>query len=136
MVGSAVTRELGRLPPRRITPLLNVANAVIEQCTKLREASNVPLNPLFGELIQHILMWFEQLQTLPTTFTKMLFALTSLQREVLELDALFQYLTIYKPRMSNYLAPAASVPGVAQFVGAFTTLPMIAQQLWSAGVPF
>ncbi|KAJ7046075.1 hypothetical protein C8F04DRAFT_1248343 [Mycena alexandri] len=66
----------------------------------------------------------------------MLFALTSLQREVLELDALYQYLTIYKPRMSNYLTPAASVPGVAQFVGAFTTLPMVAQQLWGAGVPF
>ncbi|KAJ7042738.1 hypothetical protein C8F04DRAFT_1251556 [Mycena alexandri] len=131
----AVTRGLGRLQPARITPLLDVVNAVVRRCTELREASNAPLNPLFGELIQHILMWFEQLQTLPTTFSKMLFALTSLQREVLELDALYQYLTIYKPRMSNYLTPAASVPGVAQFVGAFTTLPMIAQQLWGAGVP-
>ncbi|KAJ7032237.1 hypothetical protein C8F04DRAFT_1262200 [Mycena alexandri] len=112
VVGSAVTRGLGRLQPARMNPLLKVVNAVIRRCTELRDRSKAPLHPLFGELIQHILMWFEQLQTLPTTFPKMLFALTSLQREVLD------------------------VPGVAQFVGAFTTLPMVAQQLWGAGVPF
>ncbi|KAJ7016030.1 hypothetical protein C8F04DRAFT_1105005 [Mycena alexandri] len=134
IVGSAVTRGLGRLQPRRITPILDVVNMVVRRCTELRDTSRERLHPLFGELIQHILMWLEQLQTLPTTYPKMLFALTSLQREVLELDALYEYLTIYKTRMSNYLT--ATVPGVAQCVGAFTTLPMVAQQLWAAGVPF
>ncbi|KAJ7027127.1 hypothetical protein C8F04DRAFT_1267418 [Mycena alexandri] len=55
----------------------------------------------------------------------MLFALTLLQREVLELDVLYQYLTIYKPRRSNYLTPAASVPGVAQFVGGRGSIPKL-----------
>ncbi|KAJ7739011.1 hypothetical protein B0H16DRAFT_1569532 [Mycena metata] len=50
------------------------------------------------------------------------------------LDALYEYLTVYKPRMTTY--STASVPAVAEFVGAFTTSPGVAQQLWAAGVPF
>ncbi|KAJ6604882.1 hypothetical protein B0H10DRAFT_1957443 [Mycena sp. CBHHK59/15] len=73
-------------------------------------------------------MWIEQLQTLPTTFTKMVFAVTSLQCSFLELDALYNYMTIYKLTMSNYLAPPAKT-ALAQCVGAFTTVPMVAQQL-------
>ncbi|KAJ6558732.1 hypothetical protein B0H10DRAFT_1967237 [Mycena sp. CBHHK59/15] len=91
--------------------------------------------PLFGEIIQHLIMWIEQLQTLPTTFTKMVFAVTSLQCSFLELDALYNYMTIYKLTMSNYLAPPAKT-ALAQCVSTFTMVPMVAQQLWAAGVPF
>ncbi|KAJ7021734.1 hypothetical protein C8F04DRAFT_972323 [Mycena alexandri] len=133
IVGSAVTRALGRLPVGRISWLVEVVQKVVQRCTDLRR-SNKNLHPLFAELIQHILMWVEQLQSLPTTFSKMLFALTSLQREVLELDALYQYISIYKNRIAHY------VPGIAhsvtQTVGAFTSSPGVAQQLWSAGIPF
>ncbi|KAJ7745103.1 hypothetical protein B0H16DRAFT_1558840 [Mycena metata] len=134
VVGSAVTRGLGRLKYTRLLPLKLVVNKLVARCTDLRDASKEPLHQLFGELIRHIMMWLEQLQTLPTTFPKMLFALTSLQREVLELDALYEYLTVYKPRMTTY--STASIPAVAEFVGAFTTVPGVAQQLWAAGVPF
>ncbi|KAJ7023086.1 hypothetical protein C8F04DRAFT_1271722 [Mycena alexandri] len=134
VVGSAVTRGLGWLQPRRVSPLVDVVNKLVERCTQLRTGSSESLHPLFAELIQHILMWLEQLQSLPTTFPKMLFALTSLQREVLELDALYEYFTVYKDRMAKY-APG-SAPSVAQCVGTFTTSPMVAQQLWAAGIPF
>ncbi|KAJ7041689.1 hypothetical protein C8F04DRAFT_1299199 [Mycena alexandri] len=79
-------------------------------------------------------MWLEQLQSLPTTFPKMLFALTSLQREVLELDALYEYITVYKEQIASYVP--GSAPSVVQTVGAFTSSPGVAQQLWSAGIPF
>ncbi|KAJ7174488.1 hypothetical protein C8R46DRAFT_1214688 [Mycena filopes] len=128
--GSAVMRGLGRLHFRRLSPIIAVVDEVVQRCQTVREKS-----PLIGELIQHILMWLEQLQTLPTTFPKMVFALTSLQREVLELDALHEYITVYKSRMSTYV-PGAGVPVVAQSVGAFTTVPSVAQQLWWAGIPF
>jgi hypothetical protein len=96
----------------------------------------MPISPLFNELIQNILMWIEQLQTLPTTYPKMVFAVTSLQRACLELDALYNYITVYKPRIDEYLsAPADSTP-VAQCVGAFTSVPAVAQQLWTARLPF
>ncbi|KAJ7020770.1 hypothetical protein C8F04DRAFT_1274606 [Mycena alexandri] len=113
IVGSAVTRALGRLPVGRISWLVEVVHKV---------------------LIQHILMWVEQLQSLPTTFPKMLFALTSLQREVLELDALYEYISIYKTRIAHYVPGTAH--SVAKTVGAFTSSPGVAQQLWSAGIPF
>jgi hypothetical protein len=63
----------------------------------------------------------------------MLFAVTSLQRTFLELDALYLYTTVYKERMDNYMANTDA--DVGQFVGAFTTLPNVVQQFWGAGVP-
>ncbi|KAJ7016244.1 hypothetical protein C8F04DRAFT_1282093 [Mycena alexandri] len=133
IVGSAVTRALGRLPVGRISWLVEVVHKVVQRCTDLRR-SNENLHPLFAELIQHILMWVEQLQSLPTTFPKMLFALTSLQREVLELDALYEYISIYKTRIAHYVPGTAH--SVAKTIGAFMSSPGVAQQLWSAGIPF
>ncbi|KAJ7837755.1 hypothetical protein B0H14DRAFT_2588998 [Mycena olivaceomarginata] len=89
--------------------------------------------PVFGQLIQQLVMWIEQLQSLPTTYTKMLFAVTSLQCTFLELDALYLYMTVYKERMDNYMAKTDA--DVGQFIGAFTTLPNVVQQFWGAGVP-
>ncbi|KAJ7747883.1 hypothetical protein B0H14DRAFT_3513953 [Mycena olivaceomarginata] len=96
VVGSAVTRGLGRLAPARMSPIIDAVNKVIGRCKAL-EANLAKL--CFRSLGNswRTVMWLEQLQTLPTTFPKMLFALTSLQREVLELDALYEYMTVYKP---------------------------------------
>ncbi|KAJ7040851.1 hypothetical protein C8F04DRAFT_1391661 [Mycena alexandri] len=136
VVGSAVTRGLGRLTLKRFSAFLPPVNELVKRCTELRQkTAPAPLLPLFGQLIQHILMWLEQLQTLPTTFIKMVFAVTSLQRAFLELKALYQYMTIYKRRINNYPAPAHTTPAIAQSVGAFTSVPTVAQQLWNAGVP-
>ncbi|KAJ7829739.1 hypothetical protein B0H14DRAFT_3465408 [Mycena olivaceomarginata] len=134
VVGSAVTRGLGCLAPARMSPIIDAVNKVIGRCKALEAKSSKTLLPLFGQLMAHTVMWLEQLQTLPTTFPKMLFALTSLHREVLELDALYEYMTVYKPRMENYLV--CSTSSVSQCVGAFTSHPFVAQQLWAAGVPF
>lgn len=136
-VGSAVTRGLGRLKYSLLGQFLPPINEIVARCQRLRAKSPHLTTSLFGELIQHILMWMEQLQTLPTTFPKMVFAITSLQRAYLELDALYDYMTIYKDRMNNYLAsPGALTTPVAQCVGAFTTVPTVAQMLWAARLPF
>ncbi|KAJ6608204.1 hypothetical protein B0H10DRAFT_1955659 [Mycena sp. CBHHK59/15] len=74
----------------------------------------------------------EQLRTLPTTYDKMVFGVTSLQRGCLELDALYNYMTIYKPRVDNFMTALPGMIPVARTVGAFTTVPAVAQQLWSA----
>ncbi|KAJ7807401.1 hypothetical protein B0H13DRAFT_1929041 [Mycena leptocephala] len=135
-VGSAVTRGLGRLTHARFSRLLPPINELVARCKELHRTSPALAIPLFGALIQHITMWLEQLQTLPTTYPKMVFGLTSLQRAFLELDALYNYMTIYQARMNNYMAPASADTSVAKFVGAFTTVPSVAQQLWAAKVPF
>ncbi|KAJ6632023.1 hypothetical protein B0H10DRAFT_1937747 [Mycena sp. CBHHK59/15] len=107
IVGSAVTQGLGRLYWKRISNFLPPS-------TTWSHSSN---SPLFGELINNILMWTEQLQTLPTTYNKMVFAVTWLQHAFLELDVLYR-------------------TSIVQCVGAFTTVPSVAQQLCTACLPF
>ncbi|KAJ7744800.1 hypothetical protein DFH07DRAFT_963644 [Mycena maculata] len=124
VVGSAVTHALGRVHNQQ-----------------LKRNTPTPISPLFGELIQNILMWIEQLQTLPTTYPKMVFAVTSLQRACLELDVLYYYVTHFKPRIDNYLSsppdsPYSNFDPIAACMGAFTVDPGVAQQLWSARLPF
>ncbi|KAJ7210376.1 hypothetical protein GGX14DRAFT_363312 [Mycena pura] len=136
LVGSAVTRGLGRLRNRCVSQFLPVVNDLVDRCKQYQCTSPTPISPLFGQLIQQILIWVEQLQSLPTTFPIIVFAVASLQRACLELDALYQYITVYKPRIENYLsAPPPNTP-VSPCVGAFTTVPAVAQQLWAACLPF
>ncbi|KAJ6576260.1 hypothetical protein B0H10DRAFT_1963576 [Mycena sp. CBHHK59/15] len=118
---------------KKVPPFVN---DLVACCKELRRTSRTPISPLFGELIQNILMLLEQLQTLPTTYTKMVFVVTSLQRACLELDALYNYTTIYKPRINNYLSAPPNSTHVAQCVGAFTSVPVVAQQLYAARLPF
>ncbi|KAJ7201543.1 hypothetical protein GGX14DRAFT_399886 [Mycena pura] len=132
-IGSAVTRGLGRLKQSQFSKFLPLVNELVPQCKALRQKSPALAIPLFGQLIQQLVMWIEQLQSLPTTYPKMLFAITSLQRTFLELDALYIYMTVYKERMDNYMADTNAEVG--QFVGAFTTVPTVVQQFWGAGVP-
>ncbi|KAJ6580208.1 hypothetical protein B0H10DRAFT_2235457 [Mycena sp. CBHHK59/15] len=135
-VRSAVTRGLGRLHWTAMSRFTPVINELVTKCKDLRRTSATPISPLFGELVQNILMWAEQLRTLPTTYDKIVFGVTSLQRGCLELDALYNYMTIYKPRVDNFMTALPGMIPVARTVGAFTTVPAVAQQLWSACLPF
>ncbi|KAJ7791087.1 hypothetical protein B0H14DRAFT_2625400 [Mycena olivaceomarginata] len=132
-IGSAVMRGLGHLKQYQFSKFLAPVNELVPQCKALCQKSPALAVPLFGQLIQQLVMWIEQLQSLPTTYTKMLFAVTSLQRTFLKLNALYLYMTVYKERMDNYMANTDA--DVGQFVGAFTTLPNVVQQFWGAGVP-
>ncbi|KAJ7190081.1 hypothetical protein B0H12DRAFT_1246461 [Mycena haematopus] len=136
VVGSAVMRGVGKLDCRRMSRFLPPLNALVAKCQALQRTSQLPPSRLFGELINNVLLWAEQLQTLPTTYTKMVFAVTSLQRACLELEALYDYITIYKARVDNYFSAASLDIPVAQCVGAFTSNPTVAQQLWAAHLPF
>ncbi|KAJ6513993.1 hypothetical protein DFH09DRAFT_1333250 [Mycena vulgaris] len=141
IVGSAVTRALGRVHNRRVQEFLPFVNEMVERCQELKHKSSAPIFPLFGELIQTIIALIEQLQTFPTTYPKMVFAVTSLQRACLELDALYFYFTTFKPRIDKYLSsppdhPYSDSNSVAKCIGAFTVDPRVAQQLWSARLPF
>ncbi|KAJ7019173.1 hypothetical protein C8F04DRAFT_1039596 [Mycena alexandri] len=134
VVGSAVTRGLGRLKCNRFSKLLLPANQLVERCKELKRTSPALYLPLFDQLMQQIVMWLEQLESLPTTFPKMVFAITSLQRAILELDALHRYMTVYKARIDNFLTPAPTT--IAPCIGAFTSTVSSAQQLYAARIPF
>ncbi|KAJ6607265.1 hypothetical protein B0H10DRAFT_1956363 [Mycena sp. CBHHK59/15] len=135
-VGSAIMRGLGRLNRKKFSPFLPLITDIVVRCKELRQKSPALAIPLFGQIIQHLLMLLEQLEMLPTMYTKMLFTVTSLQHAFLELDALYIYMTVYKEHIDDYLAAAVEVTHPGQFVGAFTTVPSVAQQLFGAGIPF
>ncbi|KAJ7656616.1 hypothetical protein B0H17DRAFT_1146159 [Mycena rosella] len=133
-VGSAVTRGLGRLKHAQFQKFLPPINELVDRCKDLRRTSPALCIALFGQIIGQIVMCVEQLETLPTTYPKLLFAVASLQSAFLELDTLYNYMTIYKKRIEDYLTPS-STDTVGCFVGVFTSVPTVAQQLWVAGCP-
>ncbi|KAJ6632073.1 hypothetical protein B0H10DRAFT_2250874 [Mycena sp. CBHHK59/15] len=135
VVGSAITCGLGSLSAAAFSKLVSPINDLITRCTQLCEKKPALVIPLFGELIEYIVRMLEQVQSLPTTFPKMDFLVTSLQRTFLELDALYEYMSVYKHQMNNYLLAPASQTALPQFVGAFTMEPGIIQQLSAAGIP-
>jgi hypothetical protein len=109
----------------------------VEQCRQLQKNSKDPIPPIFSVLINTVLLQLEQLQTLPTTYAKMVFGLTSMQRAFLELDAFYNYFTIYQLRMQNYmLATSSNHTPIARCIGAFTTIPTVAQQMFAACLLF
>ncbi|KAJ6468152.1 hypothetical protein C8R47DRAFT_990141 [Mycena vitilis] len=139
VVGSSVTRGLGKLHYKCMAKLLEPINSLVNLCKELRDrehARNARVSPLFGVLINNILSWIEQLQSLPTTYNKMVFAIASVQSAFLELDALYRYITVFKPRIDNFMTAAPPTTPVAECVGAFTVVPAVAQQLWAARLPF
>ncbi|KAJ6529581.1 hypothetical protein B0H10DRAFT_1973776 [Mycena sp. CBHHK59/15] len=111
IVGSTVTWGLGRLRDSKLSQFLPPINELVTRCKELQHTSHpTPISPLFGQLIQSILMLMEQLQALPTMYQKMVFALTLLQRGCLELDALYLCMMVYKPQMDSYLtAPTINI---------------------------
>ncbi|KAJ7205380.1 hypothetical protein B0H12DRAFT_1080326 [Mycena haematopus] len=70
VVGSALTPGLGTLNPRRMTPFLPPINDLIARCETLKLTSRVPLPYLLGELMNNVVMWAEQIQTLPLHTTR------------------------------------------------------------------
>ncbi|KAJ7116258.1 hypothetical protein C8R43DRAFT_902405 [Mycena crocata] len=134
--GNAITRGVGRLSFRELGRFLPLINDIVARCRALQSESRVPISPLFGQLMNMLLMRLEQLQLLDFTYPKMVFALTSLQRAYLELDALYRYLTIYKPRIDNYMISPDRDSHVADCVGAFTADVEVAQALFTARLPF
>ncbi|KAJ6619029.1 hypothetical protein B0H10DRAFT_2217097 [Mycena sp. CBHHK59/15] len=110
VVGSAITRGLGRLSNPRMSRLTAPIDELVARVDTLRLTSQKPIAPLFDQLVQTIHIWTEQLRTLPTKYNKMVFGITSLQRAVLELDALYNYIMIYKPRIEQALRASRTGP--------------------------
>ncbi|KAJ6620875.1 hypothetical protein B0H10DRAFT_2432620 [Mycena sp. CBHHK59/15] len=119
--------------PQQFTVKCAVVDPKAAGLLTLREKSLALAISSFWHIIQQILEFYGQLQTLPTTFPKMLFTVASMQSAVLELDALDRYMTIHKAQIEQFLAPQPMTVG--HFVGVFTSDPSVVQKLWAAGCP-
>jgi hypothetical protein len=73
-----------------------------------------------------------KLESLPMGLQQAGFCVSHVQRLYLELVALLDYMTVYKPRIDGRLPTAAQV---ASTMGAITENPMVAQDFIRAGLP-
>ncbi|KAJ6629993.1 hypothetical protein B0H10DRAFT_2208141 [Mycena sp. CBHHK59/15] len=119
--------------PQQFTVKCAVVDPKAAGLLTLREKSLALAISSFWHIIQQILEFYGQLQTLPTTFPKMLFTVALMQSAVLELDALYRYMMIHKAQIEQFLAPQPMTVG--HFVGAFTLDPSVVQKLWAVGCP-
>ncbi|KAJ7437031.1 hypothetical protein FB451DRAFT_1306299 [Mycena latifolia] len=121
--GSAITRNLGKLAHPKFKLLLKVVNLIIPRYHSYRSSCKEPPPPASMGLT------IERLQSLPSTFDKMAYGVTTVQRLWLELDALLEYCTVYKPRIDKYsTAPTHDMP--------FPTTPRWVQLLFDARIPY
>ncbi|KAJ7052994.1 hypothetical protein C8F01DRAFT_1261169 [Mycena amicta] len=105
IVVSSVTPGLGRVHPKYIDRFLLCINNIVDRVRCLQRQSKEPLPAMFGQLSQHVVRLVERIQTLPAVFLKTVFAVTTLQRACLELDAMYEYWTVYKAKMDDFLGP-------------------------------
>ncbi|KAJ7624718.1 hypothetical protein FB45DRAFT_1060930 [Roridomyces roridus] len=134
---SSITRGIGRLSLARyveVRDLFLPLRARVDRYLRSLPLHQSP-HPLFVELNKSLEYGLTRLESLPLTFDQMCFTLTGVQRNFLELTALLDFLTIYKPRID--LLDAAEIYSVNEkCIGAFTTDPRIAQELFRAKLPF
>ncbi|KAJ7502481.1 hypothetical protein B0H11DRAFT_2223395 [Mycena galericulata] len=131
--GRSLTSGLGKLCPDQFSRLAWPVNRLIEEYEACVADNVVPFFPLLPDNLR---LGLERLQTLPCTYTRMVMGVTNVQRAYLQLAGLISYMTIYKPRMDN----SASVSGLSTTpddrVGVFTSDPVIAQQFYTARLPY
>jgi hypothetical protein len=88
------------------------------------------LGPLF-KMLEHGLQCLESVWT---NFRQVAFGVRDVQRCWLEITAMLDYMTIYKPRMNSVAVNAVSAP-VADTIGVFTCEVRVAQDFFQAGLP-
>ncbi|KAK7027779.1 hypothetical protein R3P38DRAFT_3267870 [Favolaschia claudopus] len=135
VVGSAITRGIGKLVWTKVSPVCELANALISRCREHQASATPETRSHFARLAPQLIQGLARLQEFPGPFDKLRFVLACVQRTYLELDAVLEYATVYKPRMESLTPTDPTIP-VANCVGVFTSSVEVAQQLWGARLPY
>ncbi|KAJ7868431.1 hypothetical protein B0H13DRAFT_1635742 [Mycena leptocephala] len=133
--GMTVTRGLGKLSHCQCIRLAELVNRLLDQYRTYAASLAAPAKTiaLFPQLTQNLILGLERLQSVPSTFERMIVEVTCLQRSYLELQGLLTYMTIYKPRMED---PDAELGLPDDCMGVFTSDPKVAQQFRAARLPY
>ncbi|KAK0455311.1 uncharacterized protein EV420DRAFT_1644950 [Desarmillaria tabescens] len=94
-------------------------------------------NKLILTNAHYLCMFLEHVQALPLVFERLCLCVAETQRLALELQAIMDYILVYRPRMTG-LAERPSEEGTGgseSLVGAFTMNPTVAQEFCRAGIP-
>ncbi|KAJ7131850.1 hypothetical protein C8R43DRAFT_1133522 [Mycena crocata] len=138
---SIYMRNLGKMKWCKLSPIIQLASPLVKRYQKWKAAQAQARStavPLADHLAQCMIMVIERLQTLPSTREKAQYDLTSVQRSFLELTALLDYFSIFKPRMDDLNLERTTPPSeeLSARMGAFTSHPQHARWMHTAGLPF
>ncbi|KAJ7030928.1 hypothetical protein C8F04DRAFT_1263418 [Mycena alexandri] len=93
--GMTITRGLGKLRHRQCSRLADAVKILLEECRNYTET--IPaVARVFSMLEQSLKLGLERLQSVPSTYQRMVLEVTIVQRTYLELKGLLEYMTIYK----------------------------------------
>ncbi|KAJ7161275.1 hypothetical protein C8R43DRAFT_1175394 [Mycena crocata] len=90
--------------------------------------------PWLNRYVQSLRLGLDRLQSLPSTYSRMVLGVTTLQRSYLELTTVLDYMIVYKPRMEDPNTAIKSPPD--DRLGVFTPDGEIAQKLYIAKLPY
>jgi hypothetical protein len=131
---AAPIHGLGKLSHDKFAQLKNSVDPLLERVKQYQVKTPLEKQPTilhpFVKLLEHGLA---RLESVNTNYRQMEFSVRDVQRIWLELTALLDYMEIYKPRMDGR-APSASEVG--NTIGVFTHDLRVAQDLFTAGLPY
>ncbi|PPR00973.1 hypothetical protein CVT24_000269 [Panaeolus cyanescens] len=132
VASTGIANGVGRLAQQRVNTLASLVNRTRSRFSRyvaqLGDKKPNPVATLLNTAIHHTLT---RLQSLPATYTQLNFGVTELQRYILELDALLDYVEIFKPIMDG----APPVSDSIQRMGVYTSNPRVVQDFHHAGLP-
>jgi hypothetical protein len=128
--GRQFVEGLGKLEISKAVKLRVVCEDLFARITDYQKSGgNNPVVLNLRVALRHSMC---RLESLTTFYKEMVFGVTETQRWYLELVAVLDYITIFKPRMEGSLPKAKHVAFV---VGAFTENPQYVQAAFDAGIP-
>ncbi|KAJ7159807.1 hypothetical protein C8R43DRAFT_993620 [Mycena crocata] len=134
--GKTLTRGLGKLSQRRFSGLASLVHGALGRYKAYTESTSPPakIMPWLNGYVQSLRLGLDRLQSLPSTYSRMVLGVTTLQRSYLELTAFLDYMIVYKPRMED---PNTAIEGPPdERLGVFTFDGEIAQKLYMAKLPY
>ena len=129
--GDTLVDGLGQLSGSKLLSLRKMMSSMENRIENHKHAFPNP-NKFLLLLARAMQDSFTRLDSLKTTLTEMRIGVAEFQRYYLEIYGCLDYLEIYKPRMDG-ARPAAE--SVMNSIGAFTNVPRIAQDFYTAGLP-
>jgi hypothetical protein len=129
--GGSIVDGLGRISRHRFAPFEEARRAMVTRVYSHVSSHSVP-SPKLHPLLKSLNHTCARIDTIPSTLSEAQFGLTEFQRLYLELHGLLDFLEIYLPRIDS---TSSEPPAPTSCIGAFTSNPQIAQDLFDAGLP-
>ncbi|KAJ7488482.1 hypothetical protein B0H11DRAFT_2230015 [Mycena galericulata] len=130
----SMTQALGKLADARLDSLSKAVHSILlDYKAYIADTTQNKIPPPLNPLVRSLRAVLERLHAVPSTFEEAYLAVRNMQRTFLEVDAIMEYMRVYKPRIEDPLGVGMR-PG--RLMGVYTGDLGVAQQMHLAGIPY